>query len=237
LKLYRWVVVAVPVTAGLLFSVGTAQAAVPATTLPAQYVTATTALLRGSVDTGGQRTIWAFQYGRSTQYGQTTAVRAIPAGGGQVTVSLKISGLQKRTRYHFRLLTQYGQGSVVYPIFVNFGRDRSFVTRVQGNLGLGPTTLIFKSRYAPVSLYCAGPRSCAGRLTITKAIAGHPKRVLTLGQRTVTVPGRQYRTLPVKMSAAALALLKRSSGQTSATLTIKPSVGRATLTKQITLVH
>jgi hypothetical protein len=236
-KLHHWAVAALPVTAVLLFSAGRAQAASPATTLPAQYVTATTALLRGMVSTGGQRTIWAFQYGLGTRYGQTTAARTIPAGHGDVPVSLKITGLRTGTRYHFRLLTQYGQGSTIYPIFVNFGGDRSFVTRPQGNFGLGPTTLIFRGRYAPVSLYCAGSLPCAGRLTITRAQPGNPKKMLTLGQRTVTVKGQQYHTFPVKLSAAALSLLPRSGGQTTATLTVKPSAGRATLTRQITLGH
>jgi hypothetical protein len=237
LKLHRWVIVALAATALLSLGAGSAHAASPATTLPAQYVTATTALLRGTVDTGGQRTIWAFQYGRSTHYGQTTATRVIPAGRGQVTVSLRVTGLRKRTRYHFQLMAQYGQGSAVYPIFVNFGGDRTFVTRANGNFGLGPTTLIVKGRYAPVSLYCAGSLPCAGRLTITKARPGHPTSVVTLGQRRVTVKARQTRTLPVKLSDAALAFLKGGGAQTNATLTIRPSVGRAILTKRIILTR
>ncbi|MEA2212387.1 MAG: hypothetical protein QOF83_2335 [Solirubrobacteraceae bacterium] len=238
MKLHRWVIVALAATALLSLGAGSAQAASPATTLPAQYVTATTALLRGTVETGGQRTLWAFQYGRSRHYGQTSATRVIPAGRGQVTVSLRVTGLRKRTRYHFQLLTQYGKGTTVYqPIVVNYGSDRTFVTRANGNFGLGPTTLIVKGRYAPVSLYCAGSLPCAGRLTITKARPGHPTSVLTLGQRRVTVKGRQTRTLRVKLSDAALAFLKGSGAQTNATLTITPSVGRAILTKRIILMR
>ncbi len=112
-----------------------------------------------------------------------------------------------------------------------------FVTRANGNFGLGSTDLIFSGRYAPVSLYCAGSKPCAGRLTLTRAKPGHPKTVVTLGQREVTVKGRQYRTVPVRLSNAALKLLKQNGGQIGATLTLRPSVGRATLRHAVTLIH
>jgi hypothetical protein len=236
-KLHRCLLAGLTTAALMPLLAGSAQAASVATTLPARYVTAQTALLRGTVSTGGQRTIWAFQYGRSTHYNQVTATRTIPAGHGQVNISLKIAGLRRHTRYHFRLLTQYGQGSIIYPIFVNFGSDRSFVTRANGNFGLGSPDLIFSDSYAPVPLYCAGSKPCAGKLTLSRGKPGHPKTLVTLGQREVTVKGGQYRTVPVRLTNAALALLKQNGGQIGATLTLRPNIGHATLRRAVALIH
>jgi hypothetical protein len=189
------------------------------------------------VNTGGKRTVWGFEYGRSTHNGQFTAARVIPAGHGQVNVSLTITGLRRHARYLFRLLTQVGKGTIYDPLLVDYHNFRTFVTRVNGNFGLGTTDLIFSGRYAPVSLYCAGAKPCAGRLTLTRAKPGHPGTALILGQREVTVKGRQYRTVPVRLSNAALALLKHNGGQIGARLTLRPSVGRATLRHAVTLIH
>ncbi len=235
IKVHRWVLLIV--ATGLLgVTAGSAEAAAPATTLPARYVTSSTALLRGTVSTGGQRTIWAFQYGPTTNYGQTTNTRVIPAGRGTVNVSLKIAGLNRHARYHFRLLTQYGQGSVIYPIFVNFGQDRSFATRVRGRFGLGPTALRFPTRYAPVSLYCAGSATCRGTLRITHPKPGHPATLLTLARRSVTLKGGHYHTFTAKLDKAALALLKNNN-DLDATLTVTPRKGHATLRKHVTLIR
>lgn len=224
-------------SAGLLAgTASSAQAAAPpATTLPAQYVTATTALLRGTVTTGNQRTLWQFQYGRTTSYGNTTKVQVIPSGRGTVSVSARIGGLRRHTRYHFQLLAEHGKGTVIYyPLIVNFGRDRSFLTRAHGNWGLGATDLVFRGRYAPVSLYCAGVATCKGKLTLTRIQNGHPK---TLAKRSITLGPGRYHTFTAKLSSAALKLLKQHHNQIGATLTITPSKPPGKMTQSVTLTR
>lgn len=237
MKAHRWLLIWV--AAAALLGVGVAaQAATPAATLPATYVTATTALLRGTVDTGGQRTLWQFQYGTSKGYGSSTLSRFIPAGRGNVAISLRVFRLRQRTRYHFRLLVQTGQGiSVYYPIFVNFGGDRSFVTRAGGNLGLGTPTLSLRGRYAPVSLYCAGRATCKSMLRITRPESGHPGKTLTVSKRTISLPGGQTRTFTTRLSNSTLAMLDQTGNAVGALLTLTPPSGLNKLTARVTLVR
>jgi hypothetical protein len=236
-KLGRCLLLLLCSTGSLALTAGTAQAANPATALPAQYVTVSTAVLRGTIDTGGEQTLWQFQYGRTTHYGSYTTARGIPAGRGTVAVSVRLTDLAPHTRYHFRLLVQRGPGTISFPIFVNFGGDRSFKTRARGNLGLGPTSLVFPTRYAPVSLYCAGAASCKAALAITYVKPGSHGKSVVLARRNVTLRGRHYGTFRAKLDSAALALLDHNANQVGATLTLIPRVGTGRLSSPITLIR
>lgn len=236
-KLGRWLLLLLCSAGSLTLIGGSAQAASPAIALPAQYVTAGTAVLRGTISTGGVQTRWQFEYGRTKNYGSFTNTRGIPAGRDTVAVSVKLTGLAPHTRYHFRVLMQQGPGTISYPIFVNFGADRSFVTQVTGNLGLGPTTLVFRTRDVPVSLYCVGSAICKAALQITYVRPGPRHKVLTLAKRMIALRGRRYGTFLAKLNNAALDLLKHNRNQIVATLTLIPTTGNARLTSRITLIR
>jgi hypothetical protein len=236
-KLGRWFFLLLCSGGSLALMTGSAQAAATATALPAQYVTAHTALLRGTIRTGGQQTLWQFQYGRGKNYGSYTRPRGIPAGRGTVAVSLRLTGLDSHTRYHFRLLVQQGPGTISFPIFLSFGSDRSFLTQKTSNLGLGPTTLVFPNRYAPVSLYCASSGTCQAALEISYSKPGTHHKVLTLGKRRITLSGRHNGTFSVRLDNEALELLKHNGNQLDSTLTLTSSAGKAKLTSPVTLIR
>ena len=221
----------------LLLMSGSAQAAATATALPARYVTADTAVLRGTIRTGGQQTLWQFQYGKDKSYGTYTRPRGIPAGNGTVAVSLRITGLHSHRRYHFRLLVQQGPGTISFPIFLSFGGDRSFVTQRTSAFGLGSTTLNFPGRNVPVSLYCASSARCRGTLGLISVHPGPHHPPVRLGERTVVLSGRHYGTFSVRLDNAALALLKRNGNQVGAMLTLISRPGRARLTSPVTLIR
>lgn len=136
-----------------------------ATTGNATSVTDTAATLNGIVNTTNPDSEWAFQYGTGTSYGQTTTPQAI--GAGAAAVSVRLTGLQKNTTYHFRLVV--AQGS--YPTVYSAGGDATFTTNSKafGVLRLRKTKLKIKHHRVNVKLKCGGASGaqCAGKLSIT----------------------------------------------------------------------
>jgi NHL repeat len=64
----------------------------------------------------------AFEYGTSTAYGQSVpCFPSLGSGSAPVTVSAQLTGLERLTKYHFRLNVSNANGS-------NPGQDRTFVT-------------------------------------------------------------------------------------------------------------
>lgn len=101
-----------------------------AAAVPAE-VTASTATLSGSVDPNDAllRTC-AFEYGTSSQYGQSAPCASFPgASGGLQAVIAPISGLQPNTTYHYRLLASSATGASAGP-------DATFTTAVSGGVPL-----------------------------------------------------------------------------------------------------
>jgi N-acetylmuramoyl-L-alanine amidase len=99
----------------------------PAPTAPAvvtgaaSNVTGTSATVSGSVNPNGQQTSYYFQYGTSTAYGGATASTSAGAGSTALPVSAGISGLQRRTTYHYRLVATNASGA-------SYGGDQTFRT-------------------------------------------------------------------------------------------------------------
>lgn len=84
-------------------------------------VTASSALLKGSVNPEGSTTAYYFQLGTTQAYGYSTP--AVSAGSGRSTVNVAESaaGLQSFTTYHYRIVG-------VSPAGTSVGVDRSFTT-------------------------------------------------------------------------------------------------------------
>ena len=90
------------------------------TTNPATNVASSSATLNGSLDPHGLTTTFHFQYGRTTNYGLTTAPQS-QSGNMYRNVSSNISSLSADTIYHFRIVASNSGGT-------RFGSDRTFTT-------------------------------------------------------------------------------------------------------------
>jgi len=85
----------------------------------------TTAMLSGSVDPNGAATSYQFDYGTTTNYGNSTTAGQIPAGPNAVNETATLTGLKPHTTYHFRLeATNTATGTSV----TTFSQDHTFTT-------------------------------------------------------------------------------------------------------------
>ena len=123
-----------------LVAVSSAAAKVPtAVTGAATSVGATTAVVEGKVDAGGEATSWFVEYGTSTSYGSRTGARSGGNGTSAVDVSEQLRGLTTGATYHYRLVASNGAGT-------SRGADQAFSTRAAPTVvtspawSLGPTS-------------------------------------------------------------------------------------------------
>jgi hypothetical protein len=72
-------------------------------TQAATSISATSAIVSGSVNPNGFSTTYSFEWGTSTNYGNTTTTTSAGAGMSAITVSASLSGLSGGTLYHYRL--------------------------------------------------------------------------------------------------------------------------------------
>lgn len=108
---------ALPVVALATVTAGTPQVI----SSPAREVTNTTATFSGSVNPQGTATIYAFQYGTSTEYTQQTPAQYAGTGGTPEPVTATVAGLRPGTIYHVRLIAASSVGSGI-------GADTTFKT-------------------------------------------------------------------------------------------------------------
>jgi hypothetical protein len=90
------------------------------TTSAANNVTASSAMLNGSLDPHGLSTSVSFQYGTTTSYGHATPTQS-QSGNTYRNIPANISGLTTHTTYHFRIMATNSAGT-------RFGSDRAFTT-------------------------------------------------------------------------------------------------------------
>ncbi|MFH0878375.1 MAG: C1 family peptidase [Lentisphaerota bacterium] len=99
-----------------------------AVTDPATCITNTAATVNGSVNPNGYTTAYAFEYGLSESYGQTTTVASAGSGTSLIPVTNRLSGLTSGATYHFRVVATNSGGR-------SNGIDRTFST-LSTNQGL-----------------------------------------------------------------------------------------------------
>ena len=99
-----------------------ARAAAVATTGTATNVTSTSATLQGTVNPVNADSGYAFQYGRTATYGQTTKPGT---ASSPMQVSAAVGNLSPNTTYHFRLIVE-DTGSD--PAVFHAGADQTFTT-------------------------------------------------------------------------------------------------------------
>ena len=120
----------------------------------------------GLVSPGGIDTSYAFQYGTTTAYGQTTPLRDAGSGKGDVPVDEALTGLAPATTYHYRILafaTDSGLGSAVY------GADEAFTTAPRIGVEIVGRRLQRQGHRVLVTLRAIGPQdgTAAGHLTLS----------------------------------------------------------------------
>ena len=88
-------------------------------------ITATGAILHGTVNANNLSTSVSFEYGLTAAYGSATTAAESPVSGiGETTVSSEITGLMPGTRYHVRTTATNSGGS-------SRGTDLTFTTLIQ----------------------------------------------------------------------------------------------------------
>ncbi|MGB2875361.1 MAG: hypothetical protein WBB76_07780 [Gaiellaceae bacterium] len=98
--------------------------AAPTVSYPSPAVTAittTSAHVSALVDPHGTTTNYAFEFGRSTGYGDSSNLVDVPTPNGQQTVNATLGGLSPATTYHFRVDAYNSVGTA-------YGADESFTT-------------------------------------------------------------------------------------------------------------
>jgi len=90
-------------------------------TLAATNIGATAATLQGTVNPQGAATVYYFEYGATTAYGQQTPGASAGSSNLPLAVSADISGLAERTLYHARVIASNAVGIV-------YGGDSTFGT-------------------------------------------------------------------------------------------------------------
>jgi hypothetical protein len=93
-------------------------------------ITASSAVLSGSVDPNKHATTYQFEYGLTGAYGSLTAQGSIAKDDPVQAVSASLTALQPSTIYHFRLVATNSKGTTRGP-------DRSFTTLAGGAPGGG----------------------------------------------------------------------------------------------------
>ena len=101
-----------------------------AVTEPAISLTATGATLAGVVNPNGRITSVRFEYGLTTNFGNTIAAQDLPAGNSNVEIMVPVAGLSPNTTYYFRIVATNAGGN-------GYGDAVSFVTAPPGGT---PTT-------------------------------------------------------------------------------------------------
>jgi len=152
--------VALVASAIALTGTGSAAAAVPsASTGGAKSVTATSAVLSGTLNPNGEPTTYAFQYGTTKGYGAATPAQGPTAAVKRnLAVSAGVTGLAPGTTYHYRLVATNASGGKV-------GGDRTFTTLSGVSLLARPQTVVFGSATL-LSGQIVGARAAGARVTL-----------------------------------------------------------------------
>ena len=184
-----------------------ALAATPtAQTAPADSssLTDTYALISGVVNPKGTATSYFFQWGTTTDYGQTTPVTSAGNGTVDVPVDVSLDGLTPSTTYHFRLVAQPTtpkDPSNPAAEYV-YGADQQLTTAPPlAAFVIGGKTPVKASR-AQVKLQCDGPvdEVCAGTVKLTGKVNG---KKTNLGSKRFRVPVKTTKVVQVFLTPAA----------------------------------
>jgi hypothetical protein len=164
-------------------------------TADASQVTASGAVLTGTVDPNGLPTSYHFDYGTTTAYGAQSPTASASSGAGPVGASASIGGLAQHTAYHYRLVANNVAGTIP-------GNDMTFTT------GLPAT---------PPTARSTGSRKVAAAIRLRSPSRGTTVRIGTLPRGGVPVTPAGLLLLPLACPAV------RAGCETTVTLSLPPS--------------
>ena len=171
---------------------------------PASGVSATAAMVSGSVNPNGVPTSYHVDYGTSTAYGKSTATTGAGSGKSPLAVQVRLTGLSPGAIYHYRLVAVSAAGTTS-------GGDRTFGTKAS----------IAVAGIASGSCTRASSASVTVRV---KSLLGPRVTVSVDGKR---LAGGKHRTLKLQ-----IALSKLRTGTHYLRVTVKSSAG--TTTRKVT---
>ena len=137
----------------------------------AANVTASSATIAGSLDTGGAPTKAHVEFGATTAYGATTADQIVGPASTPQPFAAQISGLPAGTTIHYRVVALNDTGTVVA------GADQTLTTLSQGGGGghakpklklLGGHLVVRLDRHGRVHLRVRSSAAVKGTLAITR---------------------------------------------------------------------
>jgi len=94
-----------------------------AVTLSGKPITASSAILYGTVNPNGLSTTYYFEYGTTSGYGSSTATESVGSGTNEIAVNATVQGLTSKGTYHFRIVANNNAGT-------SFGDDKTFSSAV-----------------------------------------------------------------------------------------------------------
>jgi hypothetical protein len=140
---------------------GSPPAPATVTTAAATSVTATSAVLNGSVVPGETPTTCSFAYGPTTSYGSQTTAQPVAARTTAVAITATISGLASASAFHYQLVCNSATGTVS-------GADQT-VTTLPGPQRVaiaGRRLFISPTGVVGVFVACFGGQTCSGTLSL-----------------------------------------------------------------------
>lgn len=131
------------------------------TTSAASSVTASSAVLNGSVVAGTSPSTCSFSYGPTTSYGSLTNPEPVAAGTTSVAMTATISGLSPATAFHYQLVCSSAAGTVS-------GADETLTTLPEpGRVAIaGRRLFISPTGVVGVFVACFGGNTCSGTLSL-----------------------------------------------------------------------
>jgi hypothetical protein len=179
----------------------------------------------GDVDTADLPTVWGFQYGQTTDYGQWSTFGAILAGNGTQLVAAYLTGLTPGTTYHYRLVAAPATTSPLDTTDQTAGTDETFTTQRE-QLHLDSPALIAASGTVQIQLQCESRTTCNGVLLLRTQRARR-KPSTTCASALVSLAAWLDQTVSPDLSAGCLKLLRLApKHRLSAILSAKVSSGQ-----------
>jgi alpha-tubulin suppressor-like RCC1 family protein len=153
------------------------------TTLAASSITATSAVLNGTVNANGSSTAPTFDYGLTTNYGTTSAgTPSEVSGTSSIPVSSTISGLSPGTTYHYRVNGTSSGGTIrsANVIFTTSGFNANLSNLVLSSSALNP---VFSSA---TTGYTATVASTTTTISVTPTVATPTSTIKVNGASVVS---------------------------------------------------
>lgn len=224
----------VTASATTMFTAASSSATTPPTAITgrAKKIHHKSAVITGTVKTGGFGTEYFFEVGRTKSYGTVTKLKHTTKGTLNVSATLK--KLRPGTKYHYRLVAVNSDGT-------GHGRDRTFKTTGHiGKLVLDSLHLTGTNGLVAAPLTCDSSLACHGLFSITtdSGVNGQTATVVcTVSHSTnYKIDAGKTDTIHAQLTAACLSLLEAAPGHTiTAKFSSRARSGQFGVIKIITL--